>query len=288
MKFKHNLPFERITLNDIGQRLSQYGMLNLESNTCGLFLCEQGMTRLMINNQTCELHAGDVYIHIPSNFVHVIDRSDDIQGIILKTTLDIVLPFVNKINSRNLTSLHLSPCFQLTPAQRTTIEKFTTFITFRRDALVQCDNEDIAEVLRQQLIALSEAYVFELISYYFLAHDNAPKPANRRSTVFQNFMITLTRHFKQQRSITFYAQAQHLSVRYFSALVKKESGISATKWIAEYVISYSRQLLSYSDLSIKQITQELCFPDQSSFGKFFKQHTGLSPKTFRNQSQGQE
>jgi AraC-like DNA-binding protein len=40
-------------------------------------------------------------------------------------------------------------------------------------------------------------------------------------------------------------------------------------------------MLKNLDLSIKEISLRLNFPDQSSFGRFFKSITGQSPKAFR-------
>ena len=44
-----------------------------------------------------------------------------------------------------------------------------------------------------------------------------------------------------------------------------------------------RLLLKQSDKSIKEIAEELRFPNQSFMGKFFKEHTGMSPSAFRKQ-----
>ena len=42
-------------------------------------------------------------------------------------------------------------------------------------------------------------------------------------------------------------------------------------------------LLKKSDKSIKEIVNELDFPNLSFFGKYVKRHTGLSPKQYREQ-----
>ena len=36
-------------------------------------------------------------------------------------------------------------------------------------------------------------------------------------------------------------------------------------------------------MNIKQIAEQLNFPEQFTFRKYFKQHTGLSPKAYREQ-----
>ena len=41
-----------------------------------------------------------------------------------------------------------------------------------------------------------------------------------------------------------------------------------------------------SDLSLKEISDRLNFPDQSSFGRFFRNNTGQSPKEYRKKLTG--
>ena len=47
------------------------------------------------------------------------------------------------------------------------------------------------------------------------------------------------------------------------------------------LVSEAKQLLEGSDLSIKEIANQLNFPTQSFFGKYFKQYVGISPKEYR-------
>ena len=68
----------------------------------------------------------------------------------------------------------------------------------------------------------------------------------------------------------------------FSAIIKEKTGDSALQWIVRMVITEAKQLLEESDLSIKEIADQLNFPTQSFFGKYFKQYVGVSPKEYRN------
>ncbi len=85
-----------------------------------------------------------------------------------------------------------------------------------------------------------------------------------------------------EREVTYYAQEQYLTPRYFSAIIKEKSGISALQWIIRMVIADAKQILRSSDLSIKEIASELNFSTQSFFGKYFKQYVGISPTEYRN------
>lgn len=98
---------------------------------------------------------------------------------------------------------------------------------------------------------------------------------------FDNFMRLLEENYKRQHSIKFYSDKMNLSPKYLSLMIKKVSGKLATEWIDEYVILEAKNLIKYSSMNIQEISYALNFPNQSFFGKYFKRHTGLSPKAYR-------
>ena len=83
-------------------------------------------------------------------------------------------------------------------------------------------------------------------------------------------MITLYRYYRQERDVTFYADKQCLSARYFSSVIKEKSGSSALQWIIQNVITEAKYLLDNTDLSIKEIATKLNFPTQSFFGNCYR------------------
>ena len=58
-------------------------------------------------------------------------------------------------------------------------------------------------------------------------------------------------------------------------------GTAANEWIDDYVTLEIRVLLKNTTKPIKQIAEELNFPNQSFLGKYFKEHVGMSPSEYR-------
>ena len=73
-----------------------------------------------------------------------------------------------------------------------------------------------------------------------------------------------------------------VTVKYLSSVVKEKNGIPAIDFIEQYVITECKALLSSTTMTVQQIADELNFPSQSVFGKYFKRVTGLSPREYRN------
>jgi len=88
-------------------------------------------------------------------------------------------------------------------------------------------------------------------------------------------------YYKKERSVSFYAGKLYVTPKYLSSLVKAVSGKTAGEWIAEIVVLESKVLLKSSSKSIQEISVELNFANQSFFGKYFKQHTGMSPYAYK-------
>lgn len=101
--------------------------------------------------------------------------------------------------------------------------------------------------------------------------------------LFKNFMELLYHSKIKSRSVSWYAGQLHVTPKYLSAVCKKLSGKTASKWINEYVVEDIRSLLKHSTLSVKEISQELDFPNLSFFGKYVKAHLEMSPKNYRKQ-----
>ena len=73
----------------------------------------------------------------------------------------------------------------------------------------------------------------------------------------------------------------NITPKYLSEVVKQLSTRTTNDWIDKYVILEMRVLLKNTTKSIKEISDELSFPNQSFMGKYFKIHVGMSPKDYR-------
>ena len=69
---------------------------------------------------------------------------------------------------------------------------------------------------------------------------------------------------------------------YLSRLTKENFGLSLKQLIDDFLIKKSREYLSNSNYSIKEISNILEFSSPNTFVKFFKYHENISPKKFRD------
>jgi AraC-like DNA-binding protein len=108
------------------------------------------------------------------------------------------------------------------------------------------------------------------------------KPYSRKLAYAKTFLHLVRDHHCSERSIGFYADKMCISPKYLSFLIKDATGRSAADWIDQYVIQEAKNLLRYSGKNVQQVAYELNFSNQSSFGKYFKHITGMTPTQFQN------
>ncbi len=128
---------------------------------------------------------------------------------------------------------------------------------------------------------LSVAMIYEIITLYQSRGANQSKDKlSRNDEILNRFALLLSEHIQKERSVKFYADKLNLSPKYFSSLIKEVTGRTTTDIISSITIIRAKMLLSKSNMNVQQVANELNFPDQSTFGKFFKRETGISPSQF--------
>lgn len=104
---------------------------------------------------------------------------------------------------------------------------------------------------------------------------------SHKEQVLQEFHALVTRHFRDQHFIAFYADQLAISEQYLSRIVRAGTGKSVNEIINKLLLMEARALLNSRHLSVGDIAARLCFSDTASFCKFFKRNTGQTPLGFR-------
>ena len=281
---EQQMPFRRILLTSDTLQILKEGQIISTFNKCGIFYCQRGSVEVSLEGCHYHIKPGDVYIYMASTLVHLLHKSEDAEGIMVEVDFYYILPIVNKvINVESQLFMRKNPCVSLSGEQCAHFEYLLNNLWDRINA-EDCQKENVQyQHLKLELIkSMGQTICYEILNMYFTNQPLQPLQQGKKDVVFQNFMLSLFRFYRKERDVSFYARMQHITPRYFSAIIKEKTGDSALQWIVRMVITEAKQLLEESDLSIKEIADQLNFPTQSFFGKYFKQYVGVSPKEYRN------
>lgn len=234
--------------------------------TAGQFSC-------LVDFHLWSLKAPAVALFLPGQIVESLETDEEFAG------------FGMSMNSDFTDSLNLPVSLQ----ERLFI-KSTQFYSVTEEIL------DALSSLYRQLSSLmnqpDHPYREEIIKHLFSAHyyglgyymhglQSQPAPLSAQQERCERFISLVAENFKTQREIGFYADKLCVSSKYLSTMLKQETGMTALEWIERHVVLYAKSCLSSTSMTIQEISDELDFPSQSVFGKYFKRVEGMSPKAYR-------
>lgn len=103
----------------------------------------------------------------------------------------------------------------------------------------------------------------------------------RSDAIMNEFADLLSKYISKETSVEFYAEKLCISKQYLSLIVKEKTRVTIGTVISAMRLEVASRLLRDPELTIQQVAERLSFSDQSSFGKFFKKHSGVSPLKYR-------
>ncbi len=241
-----------------------------------LALCTSGHAQYTVDTKMHEVSAGDVIIISEEQVVADYMLSQDCKGIALIMSYDFFQNIVSGVHE--LSALFLfartHPVFHLDDNQTKALENDIEHI---KEKIV-----DTGHRFRRELVmTMLKALVIDMSNIIYRFQQVGEAGQTRAEVIFRDFIQTVEKNYRTERRVSWYAQQLCITSKYLSETVRTVSRRTPSDWIDSYVTRELRVMLRNSTMSIKQITDELNFANQSFLGKYFKEHVGMSPSKFR-------
>lgn len=244
-------------------------------------LCLKGSMTVDVNLQSCRLTENSLTVCGPDSLVQLTDFDrDEIDMYALFISTDFMAN--TNIDPNVVASIPVTknfirhPGFQLTQAEGRILARY--FELIHLNTTTNDDELYIRSISRSLVSAL--CYQAMQITSRRTKTDEQQRPRTRRMAYVAEFMQLVHKYHNSERTVRFYADKLFISPKYLSILIKEATGKSAAEWIDEFVILEAKNLLRFSGKNIQQVAYALNFPNQSSFGKYFKHITGMSPSQY--------
>lgn len=250
----------------------------------GCFLmvfCLEGEIPLYINGKTAVLKAEHCAIMLPNALIRRTSYTEKCNVRIVAISHE----FLKNITNFNRKTwdigyyLYNNPIF---PINRETSYKFYLYKELALTSIAEKPRPFMKDAKKH----LFSAILCELLSKLYETiptSGNQPDYRNDRSVyIFRKFMEKVSQDDGTHRSVAYYADLLCYSAKHISTVVKKISGKAPLTIINEHAMDHIKYQLKYSDMSMKEIADKFEFSNPSFFGKFVKQHLGMSPQQYRN------
>lgn len=242
-------------------------------------LCLRGQVTFFIDNKKYTASENDLLLCQPQNILEHSNMDDDFE----------CLGFC-------LSPEYMKQILWLSP------EKWNTKFLIENHPVISLNKESSKifrqyyDLFRSKLLGTPHRHQKELINALLLAfvyemHDSLEVALSEQthlnyyrasSILFTSFVDLINASYPKPRNVTFYADKLCVTPKYLSLVCKVYSGETALGIITKYVVKDIVFLLRQPEKSIKDIANELNFPNLSFFGKYVKRNLGVSPKEYRN------
>lgn len=244
-------------------------------NSGGIFICRQGEAEFFLDLKSYKLKKGDLCVAFPFSLLQVISKSDDFSGFGMTANIELF----EKIQIPSATDYYIyikdNPCISLSDEGQEILMRLC-------DMVIEKYNRIYHPFRMEITYSLFRALYFEIAAIYKKGKPIAQESVPRKDMIVRRFMFLLSRNYLKHRDVDYYANELCITSRYLSSIIKEKTGVSALAWISSMVIKQAKILLKDSKLSVIQVSEELNFANPSFFGQYFKKHTGMTPKKFKD------
>ena len=240
----------------------------------------EGEATVAVDLREYRPHKGSLFFFGPQSMIQLMDNDRfKAHFIVISTELMKHINIDLKLMMPPLLQFSPHPCLDITDDESQALRNLITLIEHETENTRSRFGREIT----CQLVSALLYKVGDILSLYQEEHPElAATLQNRAEEYFRKFMVLLSEHYKEQRSVGFYARQLCITPKYLTTLIKRVSQRSVSEWIDNYVVLEAKMLLKYSNMSIQEIAYNLNFPNQSFFGSYFKRNTGMSPSQYRN------
>lgn len=237
-----------------------------------LIWCNRGRLNVAVDEKELQLQQYDV-LTITSGQIHYIKEWEDADGFILEFTLDFFCKNDNDIELifQNGLFCHFD---------------MNEVINVSNHAVIQSGLLQIQKELREQpfqyLITVHsriELMLVEINRAKVERGDEIWKP----DALFLKFLELVRNNFRHNYSLSEIARILGTTEARLNEQSKLHTGRTAQNVIYGLIASEAKRLLTYQNLTVKEVAYELGFNDPFYFSNFFKKYTNISPKLYQQQ-----
>ena len=237
-----------------------------------------GSEELMLNHCKMAVKRGDILCSFPGQ-IWSWQENTQLDGFALVFEEEFLLSFFkDNYFLRNLSYLQAS---RVSPLLTANEDQFKILIdhlnSLRSEILKRTDsNIDVLRALLYLILSLLKDCELKVLS------DPGEQQINVINRYIESFTALVDANFIERRDLHFYADKLSITVNYLNKITKEVLGSTAKKYILNKTIQESKNLLTYTSLSIAEVSDRLNIENPSYFVRMFSKHCGMTPKEFRN------
>ncbi|KAA3144605.1 AraC family transcriptional regulator [Alistipes indistinctus] len=242
-------------------------------------LCTGGTAMIELFSMRRQISKNDLVTILPCQLASIHKVSDDFSMTFFKVDKVMFMDIMSSLG--RITPdffFHMRKDFQVPIS----VNEAKRFLGFCRAIDFRTNNDDPA-FRRETILHLLRIYYWDFYVHFQkkTRKRNTPLLNSNKESIAMKFAMLVFENRETHREVAYYADQLCISPLYLTKVIQEVNGQSARDMIADYTIIGIKALLRNADITIKDVVRQSGFSSQSSFSRFFRKHTGMSPLEYR-------
>lgn len=243
-----------------------------------LLFCTEGRLQFEMNNRTYIANKGNVVVGLPKMVFSNYMMSPDFKSNIIALSYSAAQRNmqINKDSLDLMQHVASNPVIEIDADRQELVAKYYSIIEHK----VKNPHGYFHKEIMRNIFSCAVYELFAIIAPH-VSYSNDGGSIKQANLLFKRFADLINANNGKVRSVKSYAEEMCITPKYLSFVSKTVTGRTALEWIHASTVRAIERYLRHSNLSIKEIADQLDFPNISFFGKFTKSHLGVSPTEYR-------
>ena len=297
MEIKNLIPREGNDTLRIGDSndlvvMENFGSLpkgELRLNNHGIIvICTEGMAQFDYDGQQILLRKNDLFLYMAHSIASSFMCSADFncRQIWFSRSELWNINMYGEVSLADLTYLKQHPLVHLSAADVSLLDDYFLLLCRRmRDRSPLLYPDIVRSLVSTMMLELLCILRRDKQQSEVLKDQGDTNPGVHKRLLTDKFIQLVERSDGRIRKVDDFAKQLNVTPKYLSTILKETINRRPSMMIETFTMGAIERRLRYTDLTMQEIANDLNFPNASFFGKYFKEHTGMTPLEYRKKYQ---
>lgn len=246
------------------------------ADLCQLLFVFKGQAELEIEGQRTQLETPAIQV-LPPLSVHGFRFSEDVEGFIVT----LATPLINHLQAQLGDSVHALARAENYPAGKDGDYLNSLFSALQAE---YNGHQPAREMLMHSLVSVIMVWV----SRQAIVRHKASQRPQRQREYLNGFIQLVEETYRQHVKVEDLAHRLGISVSHLNGTCRELAGQPALQIMHERQLLEAKRLLTYTSMTIYEMSELLGFSDPTNFTRLFRRRVGISPKAFRDRLKAEQ
>ena len=247
-----------------------------------IFFITEGRAQLEYDGHVVQLQKNDLFLYMARSTANNFMASSDFNCRQIWFTRSELwnIEIYNLIKVADMSLLKLHPVVHLTDDD---VKLCDTYFQLLCDRMKSSTSVHISYIVRSLLGTM----LLEMLSIMRRNSEQAVEEVHQENSslhkkrIIDNFIRLVEESDGRIRRVDEFASQLNVTPKYLSTVLKEVMNRRPSTYIQLYTLKAIERRLRFTDMTMQEIANDLNFPNPSFFGKYCKEHLGMTPLEYR-------